>query len=97
MSNPSIVEYNILEFTPLEFETSLSSDDFRVLQFSLEFTPLEFETNVNFFNISLWKQIRIYSVGVWNESEQYHSLKERKLEFTPLEFETRKNRNWIYQ
>ena len=35
----------LLKFTPLEFETSLSFDDFLCLQL-LKFTPLEFETHV---------------------------------------------------
>ena len=55
----------------------------------LEFTPLEFET------CFLWKynrqanNIKIYSVGVWNEAFYLRlTANNVVLKFTPLEFET---------
>ena len=65
---------DILEFTPLEFETArlgfLGKAKLR-----LEFTPLEFETDKKERYLLLPKIIRIYSVGVWNNSsigEEYN-------------------------
>ena len=53
----------------------------------LEFTPLEFETcRVSIFIYA--RQIRIYSVGVWNNNNGNPFASLAPLEFTPLEFET---------
>ena len=56
-----------LEFTPLEFETWWANrgDD---ANSGLEFTPLEFETQGWAKKFSWGLPIRIYSVGVWNNS-----------------------------
>ena len=54
----------------------------------LEFTPLEFETkNISILAINA-SLIRIYSVGVWNEENDFDDELAKLLEFTPLEFET---------
>ena len=78
-----------LEFTPLEFETSLTPCGCRFI-FLLEFTPLEFETIKSKLS-NLLVLIRIYSVGVWNADKKAENVAPAQLEFTPLEFETRTN------
>ncbi len=51
-----------LEFTPLEFETSIATIQNSGSK-TLEFTPLEFETKITATNTTR-PLIRIYSVGV---------------------------------
>ena len=52
----------MLKFTPLEFETHLSS--LITIAFAgLKFTPLEFETFMK-FEFGLNGRVKIYSVGV---------------------------------
>ena len=52
----------VLEFTPLEFETTFVRIKI-IKKFLLEFTPLEFET-ASLKAVQLAIFIRIYSVGV---------------------------------
>ena len=81
----------------------------------LEFTPLEFETtrkmelhkrarDIRIYSVGVWNLvdlshypscffIRIYSVGVWNLLCLCLKLKSLILEFTPLEFETQKKKS----
>ena len=81
------LDWSILEFTPLEFETWALSWSW-LWHCILEFTPLEFETGL-ILHFYVCREIRIYSVGVWNRKPSQQKSKTQKLEFTPLEFETR--------
>ena len=61
---------------------------------TLEFTPLEFETTAIDTIFKAQKTIRIYSVGVWNHTQNTFNNKDyNELEFTPLEFET--HQTWL--
>ena len=67
----------MLKFTPLEFETQ--SKDLFEQKIRVKFTPLEFETRHQKLLGGHRLVVKIYSVGVWNEDNQWHKKKPKQV------------------